>query len=164
MLANTCSPIYRQLRASLPGWAERRIRPATTDRRRPADVNVLVVIARSDPAASWMLSGLKGYCALVCEDSAGSLEAVSRGFQPDVAVIDTRLPDAVELAGRIRDAGVGRGTILVALCQSGEARPAGFSHRMVFNSSASEVAELLVAVADSNSTSLLRCLRATAGM
>jgi hypothetical protein len=81
---------------------------------RPGPLNVLVVLTGNDPQCTAMLSGLRKHCALVCQGADQADEAIGRGFEPDVAVIDGRLEDPAGLVRRLAARG-GRPLLAVAL-------------------------------------------------
>jgi CheY-like chemotaxis protein len=110
-----------------------------TTSTRPGSLSVLVV--EDDPDAAGMLLlllRLWGYDGEAVHTGTAALEAV-RTAPPDVALVDIGLPglDGYQLAERLRDQGLGRQTVLIAMTGLGEeehrrrSREAGFRKHLV---------------------------------
>jgi hypothetical protein len=111
-------------------------------RHRP--LNILVVLSGPDPSCTAMLSAFRSHCALVCESSHQAVEAVRNGFAPDATLIDTRLPDAGELARVLAGSLPDHDVTFIALCpRPAGPVPPGFTFRLAHPAAASELEHLL---------------------
>jgi CheY-like chemotaxis protein len=107
-------------------------------------LNVLIVLAGPDPACTPLAAGLRGHSTLVCESGPRALQAVDRGFVPDVVLLDTRLPKAARLVRQITARRPDDTIDFVALHQPGDTDlPTAFTHRLAYPATASELDRVL---------------------
>jgi CheY-like chemotaxis protein len=106
-------------------------------------LSVLIVVADGGPEAAQVAAALAGHFVLVC-GSADQALAVGPQFRPDVALIDTRLPDWRGLAAGLAGRTDGPPLALVALVPAGAAgpTPAGFRHQLPLPITSPELMEL----------------------
>ncbi|MFO0810239.1 MAG: hypothetical protein U0746_16580 [Gemmataceae bacterium] len=72
------------------------------------------------------------------------MQAVNRGFTPDVVLIDSRLPNAARIARLIGALLPDHRVDFIVLSQSADMGPnASFSHRLTYPAVASELEEVL---------------------
>ena len=115
----------------------------STEVVRTSPLNVLVALADIDPNYTSMIAGLRGHYALVCVDPVSAINAVENGFSPDVAIIDTRLPNAADLAKQITEFTKTDGLICIALCPSPDVEvPNAFAHRLNYPAVGGDLAQL----------------------
>jgi hypothetical protein len=81
---------------------------------RTAPFNVLVVLADAGLDVAQILPALKAHYALVCASPAQALDA-ARQFEPDVVMIDLRVPDAKSLVRDLSQTAYGREMVFVAM-------------------------------------------------
>jgi hypothetical protein len=111
-------------------------------------LSVLFVVQESDEHCASMLPGLRSHVGLVCSSPESAREAVWRGFAPDVAVIDTRLGGAGELARQLAAGSPDGRPVFVALAPADvDGLPACFTARLSYPASACELEQLLWRIA-----------------
>jgi CheY-like chemotaxis protein len=86
----------------------------STDIVRNAPLNVLVLLADSQLKVAEILPALKPHFALVCNSPEQGAEA-ARQFEPDVVMVDLRIPDVDTLIHQISQAAGGRPIVFVAM-------------------------------------------------
>ena len=110
---------------------------------RPGPLNIVVALADTDPNSSTMISGLRGHYSLVCVDPVSAVDAVKNGFRPDLAIIETRVPDAADLALRLTEIVFDHSLICIALTRPYETDiPECFAHRLIYPVVASDIEQL----------------------
>jgi CheY-like chemotaxis protein len=85
-----------------------------SDVLRSAPFNVLVVLADAGLNVAEILPALKPHYALICASPAQALDA-ARQFEPDVVMIDLRMPDAGALVRDLSLTVYGRKIVFVAM-------------------------------------------------
>jgi hypothetical protein len=110
---------------------------------RPGSLNVLVTVAELDPNITALMSGLRGHYSLICVDPVSAVDAVDRGFSPDLAFIDTSVPGANDLARKLTASVRGDGLVCIALARPSEIDlPDCFAHRLNYPVFASDFEQL----------------------
>jgi CheY-like chemotaxis protein len=109
---------------------------------RNGPLNVLVALAGADGAAAQILPALQPHYALVCSDPAQAVEA-ARQFEPDVVLIDCRVPDPSALIRSFSAAAGARNIVFVAMPFAAGPVPAGFHYSLPVAATASELEHLL---------------------
>jgi len=110
---------------------------------RSAPLNVLVVLADTGLSVAQMLPALKPHYALVCSSPAQSLDA-ARQFEPDVIMIDLRVPDATALVRDLSQTAYDRQMLFVAMSGTSEsAAHPQFQYTLQIPATAGELEQLL---------------------
>ena len=103
-----------------------------------------VLIALADPSfdVAPILPALRPHYALVCATPAQAVETANQ-FEPDVVLIDFRMPDPWALARRLAQAaGVGN-IVFVAMSNAAGPAPTGFQYHLPVPATASDLENLL---------------------
>lgn len=103
----------------------------------------VLVVSAGDAQTMAMLAGIRQHCVLVCGSAEQAIAAVRRGFVPDVAMIDARLPSPGALAGELAlEAGCGR-LPCIALRRSAGQLPKEFDGALNVPATAEEIEQAI---------------------
>lgn len=109
---------------------------------RNGPLNVLVALADPDLDVARILPVLQSHYALVCSAPAQAVEA-AWPFEPDIILVDCRVPNPVDLARRLSRAAGNRPVVFVAMVSPGRSVPTGFQYSLSMPGTASDLECLL---------------------
>ena len=89
-----------------------------------------------------MLPALQPHYALVCSTVAQTV-AAARQFEPDIVLIDCRVPDPMDLVRSVCQAAGNRNIVFVAILPTSGPAPAGFQYSLPIPATASDLENVL---------------------
>jgi len=108
-------------------------------------LHILVVPADLHLDVAPLLPALKSHFALVCPVNA-DVAGIARRFEPQVVLVDERVPNLAMLRRQLAGTAAGRNPVLVALTPAAgpaPAAPPGYAHCLPMPATAAELEHLL---------------------
>jgi hypothetical protein len=112
---------------------------------RPTSLSIIVILAGNDVSVVSLVPALRSHCTLVCTSAFQAVEAAPY-FEPDVVLIDIRLPDPMAIVRELSQATGGRPLVFATLRPAAgpvPTHPCGFRYWLGLPAAAGELEQVL---------------------